>query len=577
MVWSPWCWFDVFIILQGFLEYVLRLGQRKAGGFGAIRALRIFRVIRLARFVRKVRFFRELTRFLLLMGSCTRTLLWSVLLTAFGISIWANIAVVLIHPYVTELADQGEWADCARCPRSFSSVPQASLTLFQTAIAGDHWGQVAGPVIEFQPWTAVVFMGAPFTLVFGVLNLVIAVVVDTSAEVRSKAKSPGTVDDESRDKAVLRMMFEDLDLDGNGRLSYEELRAGSQNVAEFGQWLRKYEFDYTDVYHLFQVNHGINCREMAPDQFVHAMRRMKDEGTKTTARFAKYVAAQLEMHQAILEEKLETRVGEVKTKVDGYQSSIRKGLSQRAALQSDEAALEQRLEEQLESMEATLQQATREALEIALRTAADTTRHLLQAANMARQKQQQAEVEQAQALAAESAEESHCEDLKATAGPSTVEAADAPVERHGFWPLAWWAEKFSPRVIRLPSEDSRVERPPAKEDMPAEATKARRGTKKSKEEVPEDANPEPAGPVGEEDLTADEPTEPAGGDDLHEPRQEDVPPGEASDPTYDEALQLPCKDLQGPRGALSGPLPPFLPGGFQPRAPRAPPPRAARP
>ena len=62
----------------------------------------------------------------------------------------------------------------------------ANLLLFKTVIAGDGWGEIAMPVIEAHPFTALIFMGAYLTIVFGVLNLIVAVVVDTFADARER-------------------------------------------------------------------------------------------------------------------------------------------------------------------------------------------------------------------------------------------------------------------------------------------------------------------------------------------------------------------------------------------------------
>lgn len=43
-------------------------------------------------------------------------------------------------------------------------------------VAGDSWGDVAVPLIEADPWVATgIFIGSHLTIVFGVLNLVVAV------------------------------------------------------------------------------------------------------------------------------------------------------------------------------------------------------------------------------------------------------------------------------------------------------------------------------------------------------------------------------------------------------------------
>ena len=97
-----------------------------------------------------------------------------------------------------------------------SEVMSANLLIFKTVIAGDSWGEVAVPMIREFPLALVIFMGllspilrssalawpivtvpprmaalralagSHLTIVFGVLNLVVAVVVDTFAEQRTK-------------------------------------------------------------------------------------------------------------------------------------------------------------------------------------------------------------------------------------------------------------------------------------------------------------------------------------------------------------------------------------------------------
>ena len=72
--------------------------------------------------------------------------------------------------------NHGFFADCEQCRRAMSSVMDANLLLFKTVIAGDSWGEIAVPVIQEHPWTSVIFVGSMLTLVFGVVNLIVAVV-----------------------------------------------------------------------------------------------------------------------------------------------------------------------------------------------------------------------------------------------------------------------------------------------------------------------------------------------------------------------------------------------------------------
>ena len=66
--------------------------------------------------------------------------------------------------------------DCKFCRSSLHSVLNANLLIFKTVVAGDSWGDVAVPLIEHHPWVATgIFVGSHLTIVFGVLNLVVAV------------------------------------------------------------------------------------------------------------------------------------------------------------------------------------------------------------------------------------------------------------------------------------------------------------------------------------------------------------------------------------------------------------------
>lgn len=91
-------------------------------------------------------------------------------------TVWAMLIVEWIHPCVLSLQSKfGTFDDCEQCLRATSSVMDANLLLFKTVIAGDSWGLLAVPVIEEYPLAAVIFMGSLLTLVFGVLNLIVAV------------------------------------------------------------------------------------------------------------------------------------------------------------------------------------------------------------------------------------------------------------------------------------------------------------------------------------------------------------------------------------------------------------------
>lgn len=66
------------------------------------------------------------------------------------------------------------------CLSAYHSLDERALLCkyskpFHVWTPGDGWGEIAVPLIQAYPGSAVVFMGSSLTLVFGVLNLIVAV------------------------------------------------------------------------------------------------------------------------------------------------------------------------------------------------------------------------------------------------------------------------------------------------------------------------------------------------------------------------------------------------------------------
>jgi len=246
--------------------------------------------MRLVRLFRKFVALKELRKLLTMMASCFKTLFWSFIFCFVVMTTWAMLAVELVNPTVQVLSARGIWDECDWCGRSLSSVMHANLTLFSTIIAGDSWGKVAIPVIEEEPFAAVVFCGALLTLVFGVLNLVVAVVVDTFAEQRQKdvnAMAQDLEDEEEQELRVLKKMFAQIDEDGDGELTFQELLEGAKRLPEFQSRLRIMDIDEADFEQLFYMLDEDGGGTISLSEFTGALSRWLHD-SKTATRFVKY-------------------------------------------------------------------------------------------------------------------------------------------------------------------------------------------------------------------------------------------------------------------------------------------------
>ena len=106
-----------------------------------------------------------------MMATCLKALFWSFIFCFMIMTVWALLIVEVINPL---MADIEPLQACQECMIATTSVMQANLLLFKTVIAGDSWGDIAVPVINAHPASAIIFMGSLLTLVFGVLNLIAA-------------------------------------------------------------------------------------------------------------------------------------------------------------------------------------------------------------------------------------------------------------------------------------------------------------------------------------------------------------------------------------------------------------------
>jgi len=241
----------------------------------------------------------------------------------------------------------------------------SNLTFFQTIVAGDSWGKLAIPIIEANPWTAIIFVMSLLTMAFGVLNLGLAVVVDSFAETRSRdvtllAKEMER--HEAQEKKSLYKLFGRLDEDGNSVLTLAEIQDGARRLGEFRNWLKVLHIDVQQLPELFHSVDKENTGEVEISQFVDHIYGIKNKSVQN-------ILMKIDTKQNSLEERMRdilTRgsaaaVSEVRRSVRGSIITTRTPITttlEKNFRESEEAIAE--------SVAATLEKATKLALDSAL-------------------------------------------------------------------------------------------------------------------------------------------------------------------------------------------------------------------
>eukprot|EP00438_Fugacium_kawagutii_P005087 Skav221517 [mRNA] locus=scaffold1248:74447:75958:- [translate_table: standard] len=285
---------DVLVIMCGLAELVVTafVSTGPLSGLKVVRALRLGRILRLTRFWRILGPLRELHKLAMMMATCAKTLFWSFLLCFTVMTVWSMLIVETVNPLLQHLhAETGTLDECGtRCQQSMASVMDANLFLFQTVIVGDNWGEIAVPLIRAYPGSAVVFIGSFLTLVFGLLNLIVAAVVDTFAAARQNDMQnlPEEMKHQiEHDHQTLAKLFGRIDADCIGKVTLEELTSAARKDLDFQSLLRAMDIDENDLQMLFEMVDFNGSGAVEVQEFIGPLSRWAHD-CKAAPRFIKY-------------------------------------------------------------------------------------------------------------------------------------------------------------------------------------------------------------------------------------------------------------------------------------------------
>jgi len=245
--WNRWNLTDFVIVLSGWLDFI----------FADVLSVNLLRMSRLIRVSRAVRLLISIPEFYLLINglySSIKAILFGALLLVAMIVVWAVIAVQLLHPITSTL--EKYYLHCERCPRGFSTVFQAGLTLFQQLVAGDSWGTINLQLVEEAPWTMIILFGMMMTITLGLLNLILAVIVERAAEAREndhEEKIKQKENQRARSMEDLARLCATMDVNNNGLISLVEMQEGYDDVDEFAKLMQVMDMKREDMETVFNV------------------------------------------------------------------------------------------------------------------------------------------------------------------------------------------------------------------------------------------------------------------------------------------------------------------------------------
>eukprot|EP00747_Dinoflagellata_sp_TGD_P111868 gnl/TRDRNA2_/TRDRNA2_171327_c2_seq1.p1 gnl/TRDRNA2_/TRDRNA2_171327_c2~~gnl/TRDRNA2_/TRDRNA2_171327_c2_seq1.p1 ORF type:complete len:543 (+),score=108.74 gnl/TRDRNA2_/TRDRNA2_171327_c2_seq1:78-1631(+) len=278
---------DLIVVI---LDVICQALGEVIGDIPSVSVLRVFRLVRLLRALRLLTSFRELYIMLHSFIGAMQAITWASLMLFVVLTIWAIIAVETLHPLSSKLAQQGAYGDCERCERAYSTVMNASLTFFQQIVAGDSWGEVTIPLLEYHPWTVVIIIPAFISVGMGLLNLVLTVIVDRAEGARRSNEEEST----KLKLQVIKQIFKQMDDDGSGCVSLVEFLDGVNSYPDFAKALGLLHLEVDDVITVFQVMDADGSGTVSYNEFVENLAKIKKDESYLVLLFVKHFHATME-------------------------------------------------------------------------------------------------------------------------------------------------------------------------------------------------------------------------------------------------------------------------------------------
>eukprot|EP00440_Ansanella_granifera_P050368 gb/GFBE01054588.1/.p1 GENE.gb/GFBE01054588.1/~~gb/GFBE01054588.1/.p1 ORF type:complete len:535 (+),score=120.48 gb/GFBE01054588.1/:1-1605(+) len=318
---SGWVRFDLVLvgfgiftswIMTPIVELVAMLNQNNDSAaspkemFAPFMVLRVLRLFRLVRAVRLLVQFKTLWMLVRGLLSSASTILYTFLLISLMLYITACLAVEMITKPYRDTTDE---VMAELVSTYWSDIPNIMLTLVQF-VTFDSIGAIYSPMIARDPMLMILFL--PFLLIVSIslMNLVTAVIVEGAIDQGKQDRDVMAVHKKQQIKAMipaLTAMFQELDDDGSGTLTVDELTSCDE---ELKAELMKY-MNAESLVELFEMIDVDGSGEVNIDEFCDGISKLASSDTPVEfVRILKQLAG-VKQQQTRMEETMKDKLASV--------------------------------------------------------------------------------------------------------------------------------------------------------------------------------------------------------------------------------------------------------------------------
>jgi len=341
---DPWMFADLMIVIvTGIIgEWILPAAGVGSSLLEPLVGLRALRIIRLVRVVRSVDWFREVWLLLRGLVGSGRVLVWTVVVVFFLTYIFAVFGVWLLGVSLQEnvqALDESELSTVAgeelqMLVQVTGGVMPMMATLVQV-LTLDSWMSIVRPMAHYVFWAYPFFYLYISVAVIVMMNLVTAIIVE-NALASSKQDNDDLLAEAEREKAAeiakFKHMFEMLDSDGNGEITWDEFETAFADD-ELRAKLHAFGINSTNCHEMFELLDTGDGSISMPELFEGLA---KLDGPATSADVFKVSKTNELVCKLVLQQNVEMQedLQELARHVSGAQLSQRAGTFKRRACHS---------------------------------------------------------------------------------------------------------------------------------------------------------------------------------------------------------------------------------------------------
>jgi len=250
---------------------------------GFLRVVRALRAARALRLMRIFRIFRELRLMTASIMSSMTSLVWAFLLMLIVMYIFAVILLQGAGDFLREgrTQDDSNTYDEIRkdLENHFGTIIKTTYSLTQAISGGRSWGEYADIFLEINPWYGVVYGVFIVFMVFGVLNILTGIFVESTRNLANFDQDLVIQEELSQQESTInqiRCLFGEIDTDKSGTISLKELQDNLDDD-RVKAYFALLHMDVTEAEGLFSLLDTDGSGEVSIVEFIVSCMRLKGQ------------------------------------------------------------------------------------------------------------------------------------------------------------------------------------------------------------------------------------------------------------------------------------------------------------